>query len=340
VDPAAIRVLAGHERHPAVTGRSTAADRSAALPQRLLLDRIADRARTTPEIAGLLVFGSFAAGTEDGHSDLDLGLYVDDRAWPEFDLRSWLEPVAPVAAVHVTEHCSIVLFRDLIRAEVHLGPSSRAEVWPMLAGVIAYPSLERMVLLDRTGTFSASVEPLIGRLPARMPADAEAAFLGLADGLLVADGCRRRGDLARALKHLESAQVELLRLVRYEERAFDEWVAPERSLAVQVTPAAFGRYRQAISRLDDAELRLAIARSWTWGAEIAERAGVRPFARETLAGLEARLAAAGARLSASNFRRGRWYIPGRAFGAGCNSRPVVGSRDAGRAHERCHGRRP
>src|SRR5690349_2815823 len=152
-----------------------------ALPQRTLLERIVAHAHATPAIVGLLVFGSFATGTEDGQSDLDLGLYVADEAWPSFDLREWLEPVAAVAAVRVTEHGSIVLFRDLVRAEVHLGTPDLADVWPSLAGVIAYPSLERMVRLDRTGRFTAAVEPLIGRLPDRTHAELEDAFLGLTD---------------------------------------------------------------------------------------------------------------------------------------------------------------
>jgi predicted nucleotidyltransferase len=262
----------------------------AALPQRVLLERIVAHAQGTPAIAGLLVFGSFATGTEDKHSDLDLGLYLDEDAWPSFHLRTWLEPIAPVAGVRVTEHGSIVIFRDLLRAEIHLGPAALSDVWPTLAGVIAYPSLECMVRVDRSGRFAAAVAPLIGRLPDRTPAELEDAFLGLTDGLLVAEGCRRRGDLARALRHLGSAQVELLRLARYRQRAFTEWVAPERSLASGVGPATFERYAHATAQLDDDALRDAIARSWAWGTEIAAAEDVRPFDAATLEALDERLA--------------------------------------------------
>lgn len=262
-------------------------DRTSA--QRTLLERIVARAQATPVIVGLLVFGSFATGTEDEHSDLDLGMYVADAAWPSFDLGSWLEPVAPVAAIRVTEHGSTVLFRNLVRAEVHLGPAGLAEVWPTLSGVIAYPRLERMVHLDRTGRFTAAVEPLIGRLPDRTPAELEDAFLGLTDGLLVAEGCRRRGDLARALRHLSTAQVELLRLARYRERAFGEWVAPERSLSTDLSPAAFERYADATAALDNGALRLAIRRSWEWAVEIAQQEGIRPYDPATMDALYDRL---------------------------------------------------
>lgn len=96
-----------------------------AVPARVLLERIQTRAEGSPEIVGLLLFGSLAAGTEDVHSDLDIGLYVDDAAYAAFDLRRWLEPVAEVAAIYVDPDCSTVIFADLTRVEVHLGPSGR-----------------------------------------------------------------------------------------------------------------------------------------------------------------------------------------------------------------------
>jgi len=244
--------------------------------QRALLERIRARAEASPEVAGLLLFGSFAAGTEDEHSDLDIGLYIDEAAFEGFDLRRWLEPIADVAAIHVDPYCSTVIFTDLVRAEIHLGtPAAAVEAWPPLAGVIAFPSLERMVLLDRTGAFSAAVAPLIGRLPGRGPADGEAELLGLVNGLLVADACRRRGDLAKALAHLASAQRHLLRLARLSEGATNEWIAPERGLARDLSPAAYERYAAATARLDARSIGTAVDRSWRWGRELAAEVGAR-----------------------------------------------------------------
>ena len=256
--------------------------------QRALLERIRARAEASPEIVGLLLFGSFATGTEDGHSDLDIGLYVDDDAFATFDLRRWLRPVADVAAIYTDPYCSTVIFADLIRAEVHLGPAAAVDVWPPLAGVIAYPSLERMVLLDRTGSFSAAVAPLIGRLPERGPRDGEEEFLGLVNWLLVADACRRRGDLARALVHLASAQRHLLRLVRLAAGATNEWVAPERGLAADLSAAAYRRYASATARLEARSIRRGVARSWRWGRELASKTGVQTLDAATRAALARR----------------------------------------------------
>lgn len=259
-----------------------------AQPQRALLDRILSRAEAFPEIVGVLLFGSFATATEDEHSDLDIGLYVDDAAFATFDLRRWLEPISDIAAVYVDPYCSTVIFADLIRAEIHLGPSTAAEVWPPLAGVIAYPSLEQMVLLDRTGAFAAAVAPLIGRLPDRGPADGEHEFLGFANKLLVADACRRRGDLARALADLASAHTHLLRLARLAEGATNEWVAPERGLAADLSASSYARFAATTAILDGPAVRRAIDCAWRWARELATEIGVQPFDEAATAALDRR----------------------------------------------------
>ena len=277
--------MAGPRRR--VTRSVTRGDRAGR--QRALLDRIRRRAEASPEIVGLLLFGSFATGTEDDYSDLDLGLYVADEALAAFDLSTWLAPIADVAAIHVDPSCSTVIFGDLIRAEIHLGPLAAAiDSWPPLAGVIAYPSLDRIVLLDRTGALRTTVAPLVGRLPERGPGDGEAELLGLANGLLVADACRRRGDLAKALAQLGSAQRHLLRLARLAEGALNEWIAPERGLAADLSAAAYRRYATATARLDARSIRRAVDRSWRWGRDLASEVGAEPFDRPTLEALDRR----------------------------------------------------
>jgi lincosamide nucleotidyltransferase B/F len=245
-----------------------------ALRQQVLLDRIRSRAEATPEVVGLLVLGSFATGTADEFSDLDLGLYVAAEALDTFDLRGWLEAVAPVATVFTNAYASTVLFRDLVRAEIHFGALDRADDWSTLAGLVAYPSLAHIVLLDRTGTLADRVRPLIGRLPLRGGEDADREFSALLDSLLVADACRRRGELARALAHLSSSHVPLLRLARLTEGATDEWVAPARRLERKLSRSAYKRYALTTASLADEQLRRAIAAAWQWGKELAARAGV------------------------------------------------------------------
>ncbi len=260
-----------------------------ALPQQILLEGIRALAEASLEVVGLVVLGSFATATADRYSDLDLGLYVTDDALGTFDLRVWLERVSPVAALSTNQYGSTVLFRDLIRAEIHFGPLARADDWATLAGQVAYPSLSRVVLLDRTGTLAARIRPLIGRPTPRDAKDGRHEFLALVDSLLVADACRRRGELARALAQLSSAHGSLLRLARLAEGATDEWLAPARHLETALSASAYERYLRTTASLDDARLRDAIAAAWRWGTELARTVADPPLDRDTTEALDRRL---------------------------------------------------
>ena len=259
------------------------------LAQQLLLDRIRALAEATPEVLGLLVLGSFATGRADEFSDLDLGLYVAAEALETFDVRRWLESVAPVATIFTNEYASTVLFRDLVRAEIHFGSLVTADDWSSMVGLVAYPSLSQVVLLDRTGTLTDRVRPLVGPSPSRGAEEADREFAALVDSLLVADACRRRGELARALARLSSSHVPLLRLARLAEEATDEWVAPARRLERELSRSAYKRYALTTASLADDQLEHAIAAAWQWGKELAAGAAARLFDEETMRALERRL---------------------------------------------------
>jgi hypothetical protein len=272
------------------------------LAQQLLLDRIRALAEATPEVVGLLVLGSLATGTADEFSDLDLGLYVADEALETFDIRGWLESVAPVATIFTNEYACTVLFRDLVRAEIHFGSLAKADDWSGMAGLVAYPSLPQMVLLDRTGTLAVRVRPLAGPLPSRGAKEVDREFAALVDSLLVADACRRRGELARALAHLSSTQVPLLRLARLAEGATDEWVAPARRLERELSRSAYKRYALTTASLADDQLEHAIAAAWQWGKELAAGAAARLFDEETTRAIARRLAHTERRVRRSRLR--------------------------------------
>lgn len=272
------------------------------LAQQLLLERIRALAEATPEVVGLLVLGSFATGTADELSDLDVGLYVTAEALDTFNLRKWLEPVSPVATIFTNQYASTVLFRNLIRAEIHFGSLAKANDWSSMVGLVAYPSLPQVVLLDRTGTLADRVRPLVGRLPPRGAKDGDRELAALVDSLLVADACRRRGELARALAHLSSSHVPLLRLARLAEGAIDEWVAPERHVELELSASAYERFALTTAPLADDQLRAAIAAAWQWGDELAASAGISLLDEAMMHAVERRLAPPAPRVRRSRFK--------------------------------------
>lgn len=283
------------------------------LDQQLLLNRIRELAKATPEVVGLLVLGSFAIGTADEFSDLDIGLYVVDEALTTFDLRRWLDQAGPVAAILPGEYAVTVLFGNLIRAEIHFGSLARAGDWRGMVGLVSYPSLPQILLLDRTGCLADLVRPLIGTLAPRPDGEEDVQLAALVDSLLVADACRRRGELARALAQLSSAHVPLLRLALLAEGATGEWVAPARKLERELSKSANERYAATTAALANDQLERAIAAAWLWAKELAPAAAPRLFEAATLAALDCRLAGVHRRAL------------GNAMCSACGGRPGVGA---------------
>lgn len=253
------------------------------------LDAVLARAEATPEVVGLIVLGSVAAGTADEHSDLDLGLYVADEAAASFDLRAWLGSVRPVSVMFHTGYAWTVWFEDLMRAEVHFGTLDASRDWTAMGGVISLPDIERVVLLDRTGALAHRIAPLIGPPPTRGRA-AAGEFLALADALLVADGRRRRGERAAASARLDEAATHLLRLARLAEGATADWVDPTRRLEGALSAFAYRRFaRLAESGSDAASLAAALSEAWSWARELRAPLGIDAPDQTTIDALDARL---------------------------------------------------
>jgi hypothetical protein len=68
----------------------------------------------------------------------------------------------------------------------------------------------------------------------------------------------------------------------------NEWIAPERGLAADLSAAAYRRYATATARLDARSIRRAVDRSWRWGRDLASEVGAEPFDRPTLEALDRR----------------------------------------------------
>ncbi|MHB8958956.1 MAG: nucleotidyltransferase domain-containing protein [Candidatus Limnocylindrales bacterium] len=254
------------------------------------LDAIRVRAEATPEIAGLIVLGSVAAGTADEESDLDLGLYVDDDAIAAFDLRAWLGSVHPVVAMFHTGHAWTAWFADLIRAEVHFGTLEASRDWTTMGGLICLPDIRRVVLLDRTGMLAARVAPLIAAAPNRGRDDAISEFLSLTDALMVADGRRRRGETAAAGARLAEAGTHLLRLACLAEGATADWVDPTRHLEGRLSAMTCRRFARLVeARRERAALGSALADAWSWALELRATLGIDVPDRAAVDAVDARL---------------------------------------------------
>lgn len=140
IDPARALVWGGrpprdppHPIHPAVTPtqHSAAADDDALRGHVAMLqsaaDALTERFRHDPAVRAICAFGSFADGSCDLHSDLDLNFVVHKEAGRDFfpRLREGLAALGPVTAQAVVPsaasfRCVIVVYRSGMRIDAHV----------------------------------------------------------------------------------------------------------------------------------------------------------------------------------------------------------------------------
>ncbi|HEU0301992.1 MAG TPA: aminoglycoside 6-adenylyltransferase [Longimicrobium sp.] len=140
-------------------------------------DALVERFRDDPAVRAIAAFGSFAAGTCDLHSDLDLHFVVHKEAGRDFfpRLRERLGELGPVTAQTVVPssysfRCVIVVYRSGMRIDAHVS---------FLEGLkLTSPPL---VLLDREGVFADYQPASPRRDPAAVARLIESFLLALSD---------------------------------------------------------------------------------------------------------------------------------------------------------------
>ncbi len=150
-----------------------------ALTNRLLRQRIVDAVERDPRIVGLLDYSSASEGRADALSDVDLALFVRDKALA--DVRAqWITWAGQFGDLLLAYHSGVghpwTVYDATpvpLRADFNFWPQSQLDVvttWPN-----APTSVEAMVLYDDTdGALSGHVAKIVGQ--SLRPADLQATF--------------------------------------------------------------------------------------------------------------------------------------------------------------------
>jgi lincosamide nucleotidyltransferase B/F len=239
--------------------------------QRQLIARVERLARTDDRVEALLMYGSFAAGEGDEHSDIEFYVYLDDEAVSSVDEASWLGEIAPVLLCYRNEYgVTTAIFDGLVRGEFHFEPLSSVPNLKETSPASWLPPIERCVLYDRTGRLTAILEESLG-LPPDRASKASVRFLvaSVANWLLMAHNLHRRSEYARALDVL-SCQVHphLLRLVRVAEDTTRNWLNPARRLEEDLSSSSYTRYRRITTPLEPTAIADAVIESWQWFTDL------------------------------------------------------------------------
>lgn len=217
-----------------------------------LIARVRQLCRDDPGIRAALMYGSFAAGQGDEHSDVEFWLFFEPAARAALDPAAWCARVAPVNLVVRNEFGThVAFFPGPVRGEFHFATTADiASVgeWPARGAGVA-----SMVVVDRDGLLT----PVLASVPEQpaLPADpVEVAELcgRFANWLVLAAHVTARGEQLRAKDALAHAARHLLWMARLAEGSTEHWLTPSRAAEAELpsrtvaavaesTPAALWR---------------------------------------------------------------------------------------------------
>ena len=222
------------------------------------------------------MYGSFAHGEGDRHSDIEFWLFfVPEQR--EANPHAWCAQVGPLTHIVVNEFgASVAFFTGLVRGEFHFATSEdidRVRLWP--AQEIA---IDRMIVLDRRGALREAMEALRqkGIVPA-LTDDEVAALCGrFANWLVLAYHVAERGEILRAVDALAHMQRHLLWMARLVEGRTRHWLTPSRCVEAELPGDALERLRGAVPRGATAsDVQKAIRAGWQYGRRLLEQLAAR-----------------------------------------------------------------
>jgi lincosamide nucleotidyltransferase len=240
------------------------------LRQTEMIEQVRQLCQRDERVSAAMMYGSFTRGEGDGYSDIEFLLFFEDAAFDALDRRAWLEAIAPVALMYVNDFgITAVIFDNLVRGEFHFHRATEVKLAEAWRGVIAFPSLETMLLVDKAGLLTPLLEPLIGPDPARNSiALVQALADDFANQYLFGVNVLLRGEHARALEMLGVLQRLILRLARVEAGKTGPWFIPSRRLELDLDSDAYARFQRCTARLDATELRHAYLEVSAWANDL------------------------------------------------------------------------
>ena len=236
-----------------------------------MIERVRELCLADERLEAAMMYGSWARGEGDEHSDIEFVLFFRDEALPEVDQREWVSRIAPVELYFVNEFGNgAAIFENLVRGEFHFDRAldiPQVESW---RETDTFPTLDATLLLDRSARLARHLAALVGPDPRRDTPE-RVRFLcdSFLNWMLFGHTVLMRGELARSLEILAGPVGRyLLWLARLSEGRTEHWPTPSRALETDLSPEAYMRYAACTATLDPGALRLAYTEAWEWGLEL------------------------------------------------------------------------
>jgi lincosamide nucleotidyltransferase len=199
-----------------------------------LIARVREMCHADDRLGAALMYGSFAAGEGDAHSDVEFWLFFAPERRAGIHPAAWCARVAPVNLVLRNEFGThVALFPGPVRGEFHFATTDD------IASVAGWPArgaaVDRMIVVDRHGLLT----PVLEAVPERpaLPSDPDeiADLCGrFANWLVLALHVTARGERLRAQDALAHAARHLLWMARLAEDSTAHWLTPSRAAEAEL----------------------------------------------------------------------------------------------------------
>lgn len=213
--------------------------------QQELIARVRAKCAADEGLDAALMYGSFAAGEADEHSDIEFWLFFTPERRAAIEPASWCADIAPISHGLVNEFGTYVaFFPGLVRGEFHFVTTEEIAAvadWPARGAAV-----DRMVVVDRRGALT----PVLSALPRRYQTpDGHEAIARCCDPfvnwLVLAHHLTARGEFLRAWDALGHLQRHLVWMARLAENATEHWLTPSRGAEVELSAEIVAQLRAA-----------------------------------------------------------------------------------------------
>lgn len=201
------------------------------------------------------MYGSFAQGNGDEHSDIEFWLFFEPGKVP--DPPEWCARIEPPLAVVRNEFgAHVAFFEPLIRGEFHFATTddiASVGEWPARNGAVA--------IKDHRGRLG----PILATLPEHATPDDAAELCGrFANWIVLACHVAARGETLRAWDALGHVHRHLLWLARLDAGRTETWLTPSRRAEADLPPAL----ARTTAAADPREVRAALREAWAQGHDL------------------------------------------------------------------------
>jgi lincosamide nucleotidyltransferase len=251
------------------------------LAQERLIARVRQQCLADERIQAALMYGSFAHGEGDEHSDIEFWLFSPPAG--RLDPPEWCARIAPYDYLTVNEFGThVAFFPGLIRGEFHFASTddiASVRVWPARGAAVA-----ELVIVDRTGALTEALRSLPPRVePPRTAAEIDAICGRFANWLVLAHHVAQRGEYLRALDALAHARRHLLWMARLATDRTSHWLTPSRAAEVDLPAGVLTALRATTATADPDRIAAALRASWAcardYWYQLGERTGQPPPAK-------------------------------------------------------------